>query len=356
MIKKPPLKIIKIIIALSGGIDSTITIWILKQLGFKIKCVFIKCWEQKNCNFKQNLQDCKKICKFFKIKLIKINFSYEYWHKVFKKYIKELKKNKTPNPDILCNKEIKFNLLIKFSINILNYNYIATGHYVRKIYKKNKFILLKGIDKTKDQSYFLCQIKQKQLKKCIFPIGSFKKTQIRKIAKNLNVPNALKKDSTGICFIESKKHKNFIIKYIKKKKGYIKNIENNKIVGKHYGLFLYTIGQRKNLLYSIFNKKPLYVIKKDKKNNLLYVGTKKNLYKSFFYLKKIHFIHIKWNKKNIICQVKIRYQQKPISCIINFIKKNLIKIILLKPIRAITSGQSAVFYIKNICLGGGFII
>ncbi len=357
MKNKKIIKIYKVIIGLSGGVDSSVTIWILKQLGYKIKCVFIKCWESNKCEIKKDIKDCIKVCKIFKIKLIKINLSYEYWNKVFKKFLKELKKSKNPNPDILCNKEIKFKLFINFSINILKSDFISTGHYVRKYNKKNKFLLLKGIDKKKDQSYFLYNINQKQLKKCLFPLGNYKKTNIRKIAINLNLPNAYKKDSTGICFIGKKKYNLFIRKYIKKKIGKIIKKEDKKIIGIHKGLFLYTIGQRKNLNLQINYNKPLYVLKKNKNNNELIVCEKNNkkLYNKIFILKKIYFIHIKNKKKILKCKVKTRYQQKLTKCKILFLKKNKIKIILQKRIFAITPGQSAVFYKKEICLGGGII-
>ncbi len=352
--KKKITKINKVIVGLSGGIDSTITIWILKKLGYKVKCVFIKCWESKNC--KNDIKECKKICKIFKVKLIKINLSYEYWNKVFLVFIKKLKNNQTPNPDIICNKEIKFKLFIYFSLKILKYDFISTGHYVNTKYKKKKNYLLKGKDKKKDQSYFLYNIKQKQLSKCIFPLGNYKKKNIRKIAINLKLPNALKKDSVGICFIGKKKFNKFIIKFIKKKKGKIIQLENKKKIGKHKGLFLYTIGQRKNLRLKK-NKYPLYVAKKKKKKNILIVCKKKNkiLYKNYFYLKKIYLINKIKKLNNFKCKVKTRYQQKSIKCKIIIIKKKKIKIKLKKKIFAITPGQSAVFYKKNICLGGGII-
>ncbi len=351
------IKIYKVIISLSGGVDSSVCIWILKQLGYKIKCVFIKCWESNKCEIKKDIKDCEKVCKIFNVKLIKINLSYEYWNKVFKIFLKELKKSKTPNPDVLCNKEIKFKLFINFSINILKSDFISTGHYVKIKKKKNKYILLKGEDKNKDQSYFLYNITQKQLSKCIFPLGNYKKINVRKIAINLNLPNANKKDSTGICFIGKKKYKIFIKKYIKKNIGNIIKIENNKIVGKHKGLFLYTIGQRKNINLKIKYNVPLYVLKKNKKKNELIICEKNNkkLYNKIFFLKKIYFIHIKNKNKKIKCEVKTRYQQKLIKCKIIFKKKFKIKIILKKSLFAITPGQSAVFYKKNICLGGGII-
>ncbi len=354
-------KINKVIVALSGGVDSSVTIWILKQIGFYIECVFIKCWEEddkKNfCNSKKDYKDSKKICKYLNVKLHKINFSLEYWNKVFKIFIKEQKKNKTLNPDILCNKKIKFGLFIKLSIKILKANYISTGHYVNKIRKKKIYLLYKGIDKIKDQSYFLYNLNQKQIKKCIFPLGNYYKKNIRKIASNLNLINSKKKDSMGICFIGKKNFKFFIKKYIKNNPGKIVNI-NNETIGLHKGLFYYTIGQRKNLnIKKKRSTKPYYVIKKDKKKNkLIVVEGKKNilLYYKGLYIKKIHFIHIKKKINYLICKIKTRHQQKETSCKIFFKKK--IKVIFSKPIYAITPGQSAVFYKKNICLGGGIII
>ncbi len=351
----------KIIVALSGGVDSSVTAWILQKLGFNVECVFMKNWEdddkKKYCNSKIDYLDAVDICKTLKIKLYKINFSYEYWKKVFKIFIKKLKQAQTPNPDILCNKEIKLNLFLKFSIKILKADFVATGHYVIKKRKKNIFLLLKGIDNKKDQSYFLYRITQKQIKKFIFPLGNFYKKQIRKIAINIKFKNAQKKDSTGICFIGKRKYKNFIQKYIKNTPGNIIDIKNNKILGKHKGLFYYTIGQRKNLNIQKYNTKPYYVVKKKKKNNELIVvkgRNKKYLYSKGLYIKKIYFIHIKKKYKILFCKIKTRYQQKEIQCKIILGKKN--KILFKKNIFAVSPGQSAVLYKKNICLGGGIII
>ncbi len=357
-------KIIKVIIALSGGVDSSVTVWILKQLGYKIKCVFIKCWEENNnnnnnikkCKYKKDYQDAKKICQLLNVKLYKINLSFEYWKYVFSKFIKNQKKNKTLNPDILCNKKIKFKIFIKFSIKILKANFISTGHYIIKKKKKNIYYLIKGIDKKKDQSYFLYNLTQKKIKKCIFPLGTYYKKNIRKIAKNLNFINSKKKDSTGICFIGKKNFFKFIQKYIKSKPGKIINTEN-KILGNHKGLHLYTIGQRKKLNINLGQHIPYYVFKKNIKNNKLIVvsGIKnKLLYSIGMYIKNIHFINKKNNKKKILfCNIKIRHQQyKKILCKIYLKKK---KILSKKKMFAITPGQSVVFYKKNICLGGAII-
>ncbi len=348
----------KVIVALSGGVDSSITAWILKKLGFDVECVFMKNWEENNikkCNNKKDYLDAINVCKKLKIKLHKVNFCYEYWEKVFKIFIKKLKNNLTPNPDILCNKEIKFNIFLKFSLKILKANFIATGHYVRKKRKKNIFLLLKGVDKKKDQSYFLYNITQKQIKKSIFPLGNFHKKKIRKIALNIHLKNAKKKDSTGICFIGKKKYKNFIKKYIKNKPGNIINIKNKKIIGYHQGLFYYTIGQRRNLNIKNNNKSYYVIQKKKKKNELIVIQgkKKKKIYSKGLYIKKIYFIHLKKKYKKIFCKIKTRNQQKEIKCKVQIKKK--IKIIFYKPIFAVTPGQSAVLYKNNICLGGGII-
>ncbi len=352
-------KIIKIIVALSGGVDSSVTIWILQKLGYKVKCVFIKCWEEKNnntkCIYLKDYEDCKKICKKLKVKLYKINFSFEYWKYVFNILIKNQKKNKIINPDILCNKEIKFKIFIKFAIKILKGNFISTGHYIITKRKKNQYYLLKGIDKKKDQSYFLYHLTQKKIKKCIFPLGKYYKKNIRKIAINLKLINAKKKSSTGICFIGKRNYFNFIRKYIKDNKGNIVDI-NDKILGKHKGLHLYSIGQRKNLNINLGQHLPYYVYKKDIKNNkLIVVKSKKNilLYSIGIYIKNIHFINKNNNKKKIFCKIKIRYQQKKNTKCKLYISKN--KILFNKLIFGITPGQSVVFYKKNICLGGAII-
>ncbi len=357
------IKINKVSLALSGGVDSSVAAWILKKLGYKVTCVFITAWDEndklKNCNSYKDFKDTQKVCKLLNLKLYNINFSYEYWNKVFMPFIKELKKGNTPNPDILCNKEIKLKLFLKFSNKVLKNNFISTGHYVNKKRVTKNYDLIQGNDKKKDQSYFLYKIKQNQIKKCLFPLGKYKKKNIREIAKNINLINANKKDSTGICFIGKKKYHKFISKYIKNKPGNIIDYETKKNIGLHKGLFYYTIGQRKHLNLNLGNHKPYYVTKKKIKQNLLIVSkNKKNkfLYMKIFFIKKIYFINPKRKiKKHLKCKLKIRSQQNKKKCTIYKLKKKF-KIKLKKYIFAITSGQSVVFYKKKICLGGGIII
>ncbi len=358
------IKPIKVIISLSGGVDSAVCIWILKQLGYNIiQCIYIKCWNNKNihekCNSYKDYLYAKKISLKYNINFLQLDLTYEYWEKVFKKFLKKLKKGLTPNPDIWCNQEIKFNFLIKLTKKLFKYDLIATGHYIRVIKKKNVFIIQTSIDYKKDQSYFLYTLKQKYIKKFIFPLGNYYKYQIRQIAQNINLINAKKKDSTGICFIGNKNFTTFIKNYLPNTPGNI--IYNNNIVGQHQGLFYYTIGQRKNLNIKNTKQKPFYVIDKHINTNQLIISTNhkhNKLFSSGIYLKKIHFIHIQYNNKVFyFYKIKIRSQQQLTLCIIypKHKKKKYYKIIFQYPIHGIALGQSAVFYWGNICIGGGII-
>lgn len=354
----------KVIIAMSGGVDSSVSAWILKNKGYYVEGLFMKNWEEDDnetyCNSKKDLQDAKIICKQLNIKLHKINFSTEYWNHVFKYFIAEYKMGNTPNPDILCNKEIKFKIFLKFALKELNADFIATGHYVRTKTIQNKILLIKGTDKKKDQSYFLYTIKKHQIKKILFPIGTLKKTKVRKLAKKLNFINANKKDSTGICFIGKRKFQNFIKKYIPYKIGKIIDIEG-KTIGKHNNAIYYTLGQRKLLgIGGIKNKKnhPWYVIDKDIKNNILIVDQNKNtpyLKSNSLIAHKINWINDEKINFKLEYQAKVRYNQKSTKCKIIPVNQNEIKVIFKQTITAVTPGQSVVFYLNDICLGGGII-
>lgn len=357
----------KIIVAMSGGIDSTIACWLLKKEKYYIEAIYMKNWEEDDsniyCNSYIDLKDVKNICDTLKIKLNIVNFSYEYWQKVFKFFINDYKKGLTPNPDILCNKEIKFKILLNYVIKNLKFDLMATGHYARKFLYKNRYCLLKSIDNLKDQTYFLYNLKHKQLSKIIFPLGNFTKIKVRKIANKLKFINSNKKSSVGICFIGKKKFSNFISRFIKNKIGNIVN-KNNIILGKHKGIFYYTIGQRipiNNNNKSINkNKLPWYVISKNYKKNLLIIEY--GHHNKYLLSKGIIIKKIIWNNdiyKNILfnnklfCYSKIRHTYKMIKTKLVLNKK--IKVLFLEKVYSIAIGQSIVLYYNNICLGGGII-
>lgn len=353
-----------VILAMSGGVDSSVSAYILKNQGYCVKGLFMKNWEEddniSHCSSIQDLRDAKNVCKQLNIPLYNVNFSYEYWEHVFKKVLSEYKIGRTPNPDILCNKEIKFKVFFEYSITDLKADYIATGHYVRKGIMHNKYLLLRGVDKNKDQSYFLYTITQKVLKKCLFPIGNLTKIQVRSIAHRNNLVVANKKDSVGICFINPKNIRKFLNRYLPHKKGNIITTSGTKI-GQHYGLIHYTLGQRKGLGIGGlkgFKNISWYVVNKNISNNTLIVSQGKNnseLMSQGLIADEVHWICDIDIKKSLNCTIKTRYRHLDVACKITFLTKENIKIIFYKPESSITPGQSVVFYVSDICLGGGII-
>lgn len=355
----------KVIIGLSGGVDSSVSAFLLKKQGYEVEGLFMKNWEEDDnenyCHAAKDLKDAEIVCDQLKIKLHKVNFSSEYWDNVFKKCLSDYKLGITPNPDILCNKEIKFKLFLKFAMQNLNANFIATGHYVQKKNINKKYFLLKSVDQNKDQSYFLYTLNQKSISKSLFPIGMLKKLQVRAIAAQEKLVTAYKKDSTGICFIGKRNFNHFLSKYLRAEPGDILDIYGN-IIGTHQGLIYYTLGQRKGLgIGGIKNSdnNPWYVVeKKICKNQLVVVQNFNNvaLMSIGLIAKLINWIDFHLLKKNnFCCSVKTRYRQKDVLCQLTLIKNNRVKVSFNEPIRAVTPGQSAVFYLKNICLGGGII-
>ncbi|QCO70819.1 tRNA 2-thiouridine(34) synthase MnmA [Buchnera aphidicola] len=355
----------KVIIAMSGGVDSSVSAWILKKRQYQVEGLFMKNWEEDDksgyCNSTQDLFDAEQVCKKLNIYLHKINFSSEYWEYVFKDFLIEYKKGKTPNPDILCNKEIKFNMFLNYSIQELAADYIATGHYARIKKINRKYLLLKGIDLNKDQSYFLYTLNSTQLKRILFPIGHLKKNKVREIAKKIDLKIAEKKDSTGICFIGPKKIKNFLSSYLPEKKGDIVTV-SGQVIGKHCGVFYYTLGQRQGLGVGGIKGKynmPWYVVEKNIKKNILIVAQgsyNKHLMSVGLIAKNINWVNNDQISFPFSCMAKIRYRQKDIICKIEYINNRYIRILFDSPVIAVTPGQSIVFYLSEICIGGGIIV
>ena len=351
-----------VIVGISGGVDSSVAALLLKQQGYNIEAVFMKNWEEDDtetyCNAAQDVEDANKVCDKLGIKLHTVNFSAEYWDLVFNYFIKEYKAGRTPNPDILCNKEIKFKVFLDYSKH-LNADFIATGHYAKNIKQKEQYFLAKAIDNQKDQSYFLYTLNQQQLANTLFPLANYTKQQIRKIAQDAGFNNHNKKDSTGLCFIGERKFKQFLQKYIPAQPGDIITIDGEQI-GKHDGLMYYTIGQRQGL--GIGGKKhynkPWYVVDKNLEKNQLIVTSGNNdsaLFARKLVTSNIHWITAAPPTINFKCKAKIRYRQIEQSCTINLEQPERCLITFDEPQRAITPGQSIVFYDQNICLGGSVI-
>jgi len=363
----------KVVVGLSGGVDSAVSAYLLKQQGYEVIGLFMRNWdsainndilgnpslEETICPQEQDYLDAKKVADKLEIKIYRHDFVKEYWDYVFEYFLEEHRKNRTPNPDILCNKYVKF-AGFQTVAKALGADYFAYGHYARRVEKAGEQFLLRGIDSNKDQSYFLCQLSQEQLKYSLFPVGELKKPEVRKIALDNNIPTAEKKDSTGICFIGERDFKNFLKNYIFAQPGEIKTL-NGEVVGHHDGLMYYTIGQRKGLLIggdNRFENAPWFVIGKDIDNNILLVG--QGFHHPKLYANRVIVEDVNWISPNkftgtIECTAKFRYRQKDNVVLIKWLDDQTLEVITNKPVRAITPGQAAVFYEQDICLGGGVI-
>lgn len=354
----------KIIVALSGGVDSAVSALLLKQQGYIVEAMFMKNWEEDDdeqyCAAKQDIQDAQQVCDILNIPLHTVNFSAEYWDNVFEHFLEEYRAGRTPNPDILCNKEIKFKMFLDYAYS-LGASHIATGHYAQLIHENGKSILLKGKDDNKDQSYFLYALSQKQLENVFFPVGAINKADVRKLAEQYKLPVFNKKDSTGICFIGERKFNDFLKQYLAPQPGKIET-DTGEAIGTHQGLMYHTIGQRKGIgIGGIKNKteQPWFVLEKDFKRNVLIVGQGIDhpmLYKKQLTATKLNWISGTKPDPTYIYQAKIRYRQTQEPCRISFISEDSMIVTFEHPQRAITPGQSVVVYENEQCLGGGIIL
>ena len=349
----------KVVVGISGGVDSAVAALLLKREGYDVVGLFMKNWDSNINNDPEGITedicpqeldyiDAKKVCDELSIPLYRVDFIKEYWDDVFKYFLNELEKGRTPNPDIMCNKYIKFNLFKK-EAKKLGADKIATGHYAR--IEGNR--LLRGVDNNKDQTYFLSQVTAEQLKDVLFPIGHLTKDEVRKIAKENNIPVFDKKDSTGICFIGERNYQKFISNYLKGIKGDIINIETQEKVGEHTGLMNYTIGQRRNVGLS-GDEQRHYVCGKDSKTNTLYIAygsDSKYLLSDEAIIENMNYIS---DKHPIFATAKFRYRSEDIPVTIEYLENNEIKVKYTDG-KTITPGQACVIYLGEQCLMGGII-
>ncbi|OCF96066.1 tRNA 2-thiouridine(34) synthase MnmA [Gilliamella sp. wkB308] len=354
----------KVVVGMSGGVDSSVSAYLLQQQGYQVVGLFMKNWEEDDtdeyCSAAVDLADAQAVCDKLNIKLYTINFAAEYWDNVFEHFLSEYKAGRTPNPDILCNKEIKFKAFLEYAAQDLGADYIATGHYVRKRTTGDKVELLRGVDNNKDQSYFLYTLSEGQVRQSLFPVGELEKPQVRKIAEQLGLATASKKDSTGICFIGERKFSDFLARYLPAQAGAIRTVDGQ-IIGKHQGLMYHTLGQRKGLGIGGLKQAddtPWYVVDKDIKNNELIVAQGHDhpaLFSDGLIAQQLHWVDRKAVTKPFTCTVKTRYRQQDIQCQVNPVSEDKIEVIFAHPVAAVTPGQSAVFYQDEVCLGGGII-
>jgi len=353
-----------IIVGMSGGVDSSVTALQLIEQGHQVSGLFMKNWEEDEgteyCTAMEDLADAQQVCDKLGITLKTVNFAAEYWDEVFEVFLSEFKAGRTPNPDILCNKHVKFKAFLNYAIEDLGADYIATGHYARIAEKNHKFFLLKGLDPNKEQSYFLYTLGQKALAKTLFPIGHLHKPEIRALAKKAGFDNHKKKDSTGICFIGERKFTEFLQRYLPSQPGEMVT-PDGQFISKHQGLMYYTLGQRQGLgVGGVKNApdEPWYVLDKDLENNRLIIGQGHDhplMLHNTLEANQLDWCSNQSLTETILCTAKTRYRQSDQACQVIPLGNDRCRVLFEQPQRAITPGQSVVFYQDEVCLGGGII-
>lgn len=350
-----------VVVGMSGGVDSSVAALILKEQGYNVIGLYMSNWEETDecghCTGEEDFADVRRVANKIGIPYYTVNLAKQYMDRVFSYFIQEYNAGRTPNPDVLCNREIKFKDF-KDEAKRLGADYIATGHYCDILHHGDTHYLLKAKDQSKDQTYFLNQLSQEQLDGVLFPLGKMDKTEVRKIALENGLATAEKKDSTGICFIGERNFRNFLLNYIPAKPGKIMTYDG-KVLGEHIGLMYYTIGQRRGL--NIGGQKGddgsrWFVIEKDLKNNILYVahGSEDKLFSKGLMMNSVNWIPKEPDKKMFECTAKFRYRQPEQKCTVNILEDG-IRVDFFERQRAITEGQFAVFYDGDKCIGGGII-
>ncbi len=352
----------RVIVGMSGGVDSSVAAHLLKEQGFQVEGLFMKNWEEDDgteyCTAVTDLVDAASVCDRLGIHLHTANFAKEYWDNVFTHFLAEYQAGRTPNPDVLCNREIKFRAFLDYALE-LGADYIATGHYARTAQVDDGTWLMKGTDHGKDQSYFLCEVSEACLRKSLFPLGEIDKKDVRAIARDRAFKTHDKKDSTGICFIGERKFQDFLEQYLPAQPGKIESADGA-VVGDHAGLMYYPIGQRQGLGIGGIRDRaeaPWYVVAKDLERNVLIVGQgneNEDLFSSGLLAGQAHWINGAPPFPHP-CSAKIRYRQQDQSCTVQPGENGLLRVEFDQPQRAVTPGQYIVFYDGDHCLGGAII-
>jgi tRNA-specific 2-thiouridylase len=353
----------RVIVGMSGGVDSSVSALLLKQQGYQVEGLFMKNWDEDDgteyCTAIADLTDAQAVCDKLDIKLHQANFAAEYWDRVFEHFLVEYRAGRTPNPDILCNKEVKFKAFLDYALT-LGADYIATGHYVRKQHDAQHAYLLKGLDNNKDQSYFLYAVGESKIAKTLFPVGELEKPVVRKLAEEHDLITHDKKDSTGICFIGERKFSEFLKQYLPAQPGNIET-DSGDIIGQHQGLMYHTIGQRQGLGIGglkNYDESPWYVAQKDLERNVLVVvqGAQHSLlFSSQLVAGQLDWINGPPQTFPIECHAKVRYRQPDQACTVTQQEDGRLNVAFKQPQRAVTPGQSLVLYLGERCLGGAII-
>ncbi|WP_137939030.1 tRNA 2-thiouridine(34) synthase MnmA [Chitinivorax sp. B] len=348
----------RVVVGMSGGVDSSVTAWLLKQQGHEVIGVFMQNWEDDNddeyCSIKEDAADAIAVADIVGIDIEVVNFAKEYKDRVFKYFLDEYSAGRTPNPDVLCNAEIKFKAFLDYAMN-LGAEVIATGHYARKVEQGGRHYLAKAVDDTKDQSYFLYRLNQSQLSRSWFPLGDIRKTEVRRMAEEAQLPNFGKKDSTGICFIGERPFREFLNRYLPRSPGPMVTPEG-KVMGQHEGLMYHTIGQRKGLGIG-GQGEPWFVAAKDIPNNKLIVVQGHD--HPLLLKPELTAQQLSWTQDDAPqpgrYTAKTRYRQQDAACTLLAIEEGVCTVQFDEPQWAVTPGQSVVLYDHDICLGGGII-
>ncbi len=348
-----------VVVGMSGGVDSSVTAHLLKEQGYNVIGIFMKNWDDTDedgfCTATEDYEDVIAVANQIGIPYYAVNFEKEYWDKVFTYFLNEYKLGRTPNPDVMCNKEIKFKAFLDHAMR-LGADFVATGHYARAVYEDGEHKLLRGVDTNKDQTYFLNQLSQDQIAKAMFPIGHMEKSEVRKIAEEANLATAKKKDSTGICFIGERNFKQFLSQYLPAQPGEMRTLDG-KVMGRHDGLMYYTMGQRHGLGIG-GDGEPWFVVGKNLADNVLFVD--QGFHNELLYSEGLYASDISWTAPLKVgdtfrCTAKFRYRQEDSGVTVRLLENGRLDVAFDERQRAITPGQAVVFYDGDVCLGGATI-